>query len=892
MEQHSQKALTVITTHVNADFDATASMLAAHKLYPGSVVVFPGSHEKNLRNFFIQSMVYLFNMANMNEIDFSAISRLVLVDTRQPSRIGRFSSVLDNPGLDIHIFDHHPPLAGDIKGHHEVIEPTGATVTILTEIIRERKIQVSSGEATILCLGIYEDTGSFTFSSTTERDLMAAAFLLSKGANLDIVSDMIAREMNLEQVRILNDMILSMTRHTVNGVEIVVTRVTMDTYMPDFAFLVHKMVRMESLNAIFALAQMENKVHVVARSRSSDVDAGAILTLLGGGGHAFAAAASIKEKTVPQIEQHLMKLLLENVRSSRQAKDLMSSPAIRVRADLSCKDANRLLTRYNVNALLVTEKRADDRERLAGYITRQIIEKVLYHKLDHLPVREYMMTELGTVEPDSEIQDIQEEIIKNKQRVLPVVDQGEILGVITRTDLLNTLVQQSRHTRQDLPDPFKEELNARTRKILRFMKERLSKNLLNLLRGLGEAADELGYGAYVVGGFVRDLFLYRKNEDMDIVVEGDGIAFARKYAAARGARIHPHSKFRTAVIIFPDGFKIDVASARTEYYRFPADLPTVEMSSIKLDLFRRDFTINTLAIQLNAERFGTLIDFFSAQKDIKEKAIRILHNLSFVEDPTRIFRAIRFEQRFGFTIGKLTSGLIKNAVRMDFFEKVSGRRVFAELRLILEEENPAPALIRLGDYDLLKVIHPAVRLNPQLIAAFDAVKQVLSWYDLLFLEESCMGWAVYFLMFIRSCDKDGSDEICETLELAPRHRVIFCKERIDADERLFSLRRNPPKTNSELYRRLSGLRIELFLYMMAASKTESVKKAISQYVTHLRHVRTAIRGSDLKAMGLPPGPVYREVLESVLDAKLNGLLKTAAEELAFAKEAVRCKRQV
>ena len=240
-----------------------------------------------------------------------------------------------------------------------------------------------------------------------------------------------------------------------------------------------------------------------------------------------------------------------------------------------------------------------------------------------------------------------------------------------------------------------------------------------MLKSIGKVADDLGTPAYVLGGFVRDLFLYRPNEDIDIVIEGDGIAFARKFAKLEGARIYAYDKFGTAVIIYPGGFKIDVASARMEYYKFPAALPIVEMSSIKLDLFRRDFTINTLSICLNSEKFGTLIDFFMAQKDIKEKSIRVLQNLSFVEDPTRVFRAIRFEQRFGFSIGKLTSGLIQNAVKMDFFKRLSGKRVFAELRQILEEENPTPALIRLDEYDLLRVVHPSIELNKDLISLFN-----------------------------------------------------------------------------------------------------------------------------------------------------------------------------
>lgn len=879
------KKLTIITSHINADFDAIASMLAAQKLYPGSLVVFPGSQEKNLRNFFIDSMAYLFNMANIKDIDFSNVKRLVLVDTRQPNRIGKLSLLLKQPDLDIHIYDHHPSTPNDIKGRIELNRLTGATVTILTEILEKKGIDISPDEATIMCLGIYEDTGSFTFPSTTEDDFKASAFLLSKGANLNIVSDLISREISSQQVGLLNDMIQAAVRYSIHGFEVIVTSVSLNNYLPDFAFLVHKMAKMEPVDAIFAIARMENKIYVVARSRTSEVDASEIVAPLGGGGHTFAAATTVKGMTLTQVEHKLIEILYKKIRSNRLARDLMSSPPISIRSDISCRDAGNLLTRYNINALLVTEnpKEPDGRERLAGYISRQVIEKALYHKLELVQVKEYMTTDFAFVNSGAVLTEIQKKIIENKQRLLPVMDNGVITGVITRTDLLNVLVKDSRHKSEISPDPLTERVRARTRNIVKFMKERLSKRLVDILKTLGKIADKKGYRAYVVGGFVRDLFLYRVNEDIDIVIEGDGIAFAKKYASMVGARIHSYKKFGTAVIIFPDGFKIDVASARMEYYKFPAALPTVEMSSIKLDLFRRDFTVNTLAIQLSPDRFGILIDFFTAQKDIKEKTIRILHNLSFVEDPTRVFRAIRFEQRFGFSIGKLTSGLIENAVKMDFFKRLSGRRVFAEFRQILEEENPTPAIIRLNDYNLLSVLHLSITLDNDLISLFNSVKKVLSWHDLLFLEESYMKWAVYFLALIRSGDKKMTNEICVHFELAPRYRRLFCVERFEADRCLFWLERHLPVKNSVLYNKLSGFKTELLLYMMAATKKEIVKRSISNYFTRLRYVHTLISGKDLKNMEIEPGPVFREILQTVLEAKLNGKLKTKSDELAFVR---------
>jgi len=882
-QTHTQKAFdTIITTHMNADFDAMASMLAAQKLYPGSRVVFPGSQEKNLRNFFINSMAYLFNMADLKDIDFARIKRLVLVDTRQPSRIGKFSELLKTPGIDVHIYDHHPPMKNDIKGSHEVVRPTGSTIAILTSILEEKQVDISSEEATIMCLGLYEDTGSFTFNSTTEEDFMAAARLLSKGANLNVVSDLTSREISPRQLEMLNEMFQSTTHYNINSVEVVVTSITTPGYVPDFAFLVHKMIKMENINAIFALAFMGSKIYVVGRSRIPEVDAADIISIFGGGGHRYAAAATVKGKTLAQTEHLLVKVLHDKVKPRRFAKDLMSSPAISVDAKVACLEAKDLLTRYNINALLVTEPRAGQNP-LVGFISRQIIEKAIFHQLGSVPVRDFMTPELASVGPEADLLEVQNKIIEPKQRLLPVVDKNRMLGVITRTDLLHALVRETQNQRGRFPDPLKEIITARKRNVNKFIKERLSAKLIQTLKTIGEVADSMGVNVYVIGGFVRDLFLYRPNEDIDIVIEGNGIIFAKKVAGLFDARVHTYAKFETAVIIFPDGFKIDVASARLEYYRFPAALPIVEMGSIKLDMFRRDFTINTLCIQLNKDRFGTLIDFFSAQKDLKEKVIRVLHNLSFVEDPTRIFRAIRFEQRFGFSIGKLTSGLIDNAKRMDFFKRLSGRRVFSELRQILEEDNPTRAIVRLNDYNLLEVIHPTIALTKDLISEFNSVKKVLSWYDLLFLDEPFMRWAVYFLALSRESDPDTAVAICTTFEIPPRHLGLFCKDRFTAKKCLISLERRIPKKNSTLYKNLSGFKTELILYMMAATPQEKVKKAISHYFTRLRKITADIQGQDLKDMRVKPGPVYKEILDAVLVAKLDGRADSRKEQLAYAR---------
>ncbi len=872
------KPETIITSHINADFDAVASMLAAHKLYPDSVVIFPGSQEKNLRDFFISSMSYLFNMESPDAIDFSRIKKLVVVDTRQAKRLSAVSELLQRDDMEIHIYDHHPNQSDDIKGTYEHCTPTGATITILSRLLREKKINITPEEATVMALGIYEDTGSFTFASTTEADFTEAAFLLSCGANLNTIASLVIKEISTDQVTWLNDLLNEMTYHRINGFDINISTISSPTYITDLASIVQKVMKIENLDIFFAIVLMEYKITIVARSKIEEADVGRILSFMGGGGHPYAASAVITNKTLAQVEQQLLTIISKEVHAPEIVRELMSSPPIIIDYKVKCRDASKIMTRYNVNALLISR---NGNNNLIGYITRQVIEKILYHNLDHLPVEEYMSSEISFITMNADIGEIENKIIDGKQRILPIMEKGSVTGVITRTDLLNFLVTRNQSSKTTDQGEVNARRHARKRNIKSFMQERLSDRIITLLQDIGRAGDIAGVVLFVVGGFVRDLMLYRESYDIDIVVEGDGIAFAKLFASMSGGRCNIHKTFGTAVIVLPDGFKIDVASARLEYYKFPAALPTVEMSSIKLDLFRRDFTINTLAIRLNENEFGTLTDFFGAQRDLKDKTIRIIHNLSFVEDPTRVFRAIKFANRFDFTIGKLTSNLIKNAVKIDFFKHLSGLRVFSELKQILEEENPISAIVQLKTYSLEKVIHPEFILDNDTIQMLESVKKTLAWHDLLYFDMPYLRWAVYFMVMIKKCSFRVSQEICSKFNLPPKHQKIILKGRFKAEDRLYLLEKSLPLKQSALYNILSVFKTEHILYMMAIEKEEPVKKAISLFYTQLKDVALSIRGRDIMNLGIQPGPRYKDLMQAVLDAKLDGVVETKEDEIKF-----------
>lgn len=868
----------IITTHTNADFDALSSMVAAKKLYPDATIVFPGSQEKNLRNFFVHSLSYLFNFVRLKQVNLNNVERLILVDTRQRNRVGNFAKILDKKSIDIHIYDHHPQSEDDISGNLEVIKPLGSTTTILTEIIKEKGLQLTPDEATIMSLGIHEDTGSFNFSSTTPRDHLAAAWLIEQGANQNFVADLLTRELTTEQVWILNDLIQSAVRTVFDGVEVVISRVIREDYIGDFAVLVHKFMEMENLQVIFALAQMEDKVYLVARSRVENVNAADIALAFGGGGHPQAASATISKKTLIQVERDLQRVLRKRINPDKSAKDMMTSPVIQILPEKSVKEASTIMTKYNINVLMVVNRKG----KLLGYLTRQIMEKAVYFNLGHIPVKEYMNIDFSVVKPDSPLSEVKDLIIDNKLRILPVMNNDLLAGVITRTDLMNILV--GKVVPDYLNDASQNPNYSKNKNLALVFKERIPGNVVSILEEFGKCADSLGYGVYLVGGMVRDIILKRENLDVDIVIEGDGIKFAQEYAKSNEVRVRSHKKFGTAVIIFPDGFKVDVATARLEYYETPAAPPTVEVSSLKMDLYRRDFTINTLAVKLNIREYGSLIDYFGGQNDLKEKVIRVLHNLSFVEDPTRILRAIRFEQRFGFRIGRLTMSLIKNAVNINSFKDLSGRRLFIELKLLLMESDPVKGIERMNKFDLLQFLSPSLNYNDKLLESLNDIKDVISWFSLLYLEEPFEAWKTYFYGLTSNMDQDSLNDLASRLMMNDLESRKIINQSIGTSpllDRLFRMKRN---NNYSVYTLLSQYDTEFLLFIMAKANNENVKKLISNYFTKLKGVKVSLKGRDLKSMGFKPGPLYKEIFERLLEARLNNKVNSRKEELAFVAE--------
>jgi tRNA nucleotidyltransferase (CCA-adding enzyme) len=742
-------------------------------------------------------------------------------------------------------------------------------------MIQKDKIRISPAEATLLMLRIYEETGSLIFPSTTVRDLTAAAYLLRKGANLKIVSSFFTRELGPEEIDLLNELIQGAKNYLIHDVRIKIAKASRETYIGDIAFLAHKIREMEDVDAIFIIVMMEDRVQVIARSSTPEVNVSEVLHEIGGGGHAQAASAVVRSMSLEETESILLEILRKKIHPSKTAEDIMTRPVMTIPWNNTIKTAEKTMTQCEVNVLPVLKN-----STYYGLISREVVEKALFHGFGRSRISQFCTTETPEVSPSTSISVIESLMIEQNQRFMPVVENSHIVGAITRTDLLRSLYESLLRKSRITGHEKLTEKPSIGKNLSSSLKSSFPSEIVNLLRLSGEIARDLGFSAYLVGGSVRDLLRGEKNYDIDIVIEGDGMAFAQNLGEQLHVKVKTHKRFGTAVVI-TDFLKFDVATARTEYYESPAALPRVAMSSIKKDLYRRDFTINTLAIMLNPESFGKLIDYFGAQRDIKEKTIRILHNLSFIEDPTRAFRAIRFSERFGFKISKHTRNLIKTAVRINLFDKLSGTRIYDELNLLFAETEPVNAIERLSNFDLLKFIHPSLIITKTLEETFHAIQETYAWFKLLFFEEELNRSHLFLMALLDELNPEERREALQRLSVPPTAR----KEILDGIEQskkaLAQLRGASQK---KIYYTLTPLDIPTILFTMARAKDEELKKAVSLYLTTLREIGPELTGKDLKVMGYTPGPQFKRILTSLLEGRLERQIKSREEEVQFVKK--------
>jgi tRNA nucleotidyltransferase (CCA-adding enzyme) len=848
----------VITTHTNTDFDAFASMLAARRLYPGAVVALSGSLNRNVRDFYRLHADEL-DVADTGTVDHDAIRRLILVETVHAERLGEFEDVARREKVEVVAFDHHQPERPDwIKPKNLVASEDGALTTTLVGILAEREVEPTPLEATVFALGIHEDTGSLTYPTVTQRDADALAWCLRHGARQDMVAHYLHSPLGDAERALLDALLGGLETHEAGGFEVLVTAVAWPEYVDGVSNLAHKIVDLTDARALASLVEMGDRVFCVVRTRVAELDASAIAEALGGGGHAQAASAVFRG-SLGEARKRALEALPRAVRRPLTASQVMSGPPRFVSPEDTVAHAMVECQRHRQSGIQVGEE-----GRLAGIVTREDLDKAVGHGLSHAPVKSVMSANVVTCAEDTPLAELQRLVTATDAGRLPVLRDGAVVGVVTRTDLLRALEEPVRDEQLPAAEDLSGQLGALDH----------LQHVFEAVQAVGEHYD----GVYLVGGAVRDVLMGEPSFDVDIAVEGDGVAFGRELARALGGRAVPHEKFGTAIVLADDGTRVDVATTRTEFYDYPAALPRVERASLRQDLFRRDFTVNAMAVSLKGEDFGRLVDYFGGLRDLEEGIVRVLHNLSFIDDPTRIFRAIRYENRYRFRMDAHTLGLARACVEMNLVGELSSARLRDELQALLAEDRIEHAIGRLEELGLATAIHPrlaADRETAALVAELDRLRaelapEVPAWRPRLAALARGLSSDELFDWFSRiKLRRRDADRIADAVAVAPRLQRLVA----DVDEPA-ELRRlvQPHDPDGAL--------------LALATAIEPARDRLERYFRELRTVRLEITGGDLASLGITESPRVGEILDELLRRKLNGELDGRSAELEAARRLV------
>ena len=868
----------IIVSHQSADFDSLAAMVAANKIYKNAVMVFSGSVEKNVRKF-ISIYGHLIKITPLRNIKIQDITKLIIVDTRIRKRIGPLASIVNKKDVEIHIYDHHPSTKNDIVGKYNEIEQIGATTTMLLKKIKELNIAITPVEATLFALGIYEDTGSLTFSNTTIDDVDCISYLFKKGIKLKVLNNFMNIGLDKEQKELMNQLLHSAREILCKGVNIIIARATIYKYTEGLAFLTHKLMEIQNSDAFFTLVKMNENIYIVGRSKVNSVEVDVILNEMGGGGHFQAASAVVKNKELDEVENQLIKILDKKIVLGITAKNIMTSPVKTVDKSTSIEETRKISLRYGHNGIPVMEQ-----EKLKGIITMQELNRAKRHGFGREPVSKFMSKKIIHVTPDESLTKIQELMVSyDIGRILVIDLDNKLKGIVTRTDLIRSLHGEGNIPQRSFSTYIENGNKIEKNNQLKLIKENFPEEILNMLCKIGSIGDRMKCSVFMVGGVVRDLFLGIKNYDLDIAVEGNGIKYARELCKELKGRMKSYKKFNTAIIILPNGFKIDIATARREFYEYPAALPKVELSSMKKDLYRRDFTINAMAIQLNKKYFGKLIDFFGGKRDLQSRIIRVLYNLSFVEDPARIIRAIRFEQRYDFKMDKSTEYFLKKAIDDKLLSKLRRKRIAEELILILNEIKPERALKRMMDLGVIKYILPGVVIDDRKIEKIVKARKCYKYWKNNFVDEKVEIWLIYFTCLLEDLEISKIQRICRRMMLKTSNISKINGILLNYDLTVQFLEQKDKLSPSEVYIKLKSMTNEMLFLLMMKNRQKRIKERIIKFLKISKYEKLEITGKDIERTGLQPGPIYSTLLNKLLYAKLDGKIRNKEEEIKFVK---------
>lgn len=866
----------LILTHEQTDLDGLASMLGAHLLRPEAIALLPRLINRNGKAF-LRRYANELPFSDYQALPHESIKSVFLVDTQSLVTLRGM-----NEQTKVTVLDHHPRKVQIHPAWQVELHLTGACTTILVEKLRELAIPLSPIEATLMLLGIYEDTGSLTYSCTTARDAHAVAFLLEQGADLNIASIYLNPPLSNAQQQLYDRLLKDLVQLDIEGYSILVAKAIANDLNDEISTVAHKMREFLTPDGLVLLVSTRQGIRLVARSTTDNVDMAKLAIHFGGGGHKRASSALIREEgrsnaniteaMLSDVTRRVIETIPQIVTPSIKVSQMMSKNPLTLSPEISAADAAELMKRYGFEGYPVV-----DNKQLVGLLTRRNVDRAIAHKLNKT-AGDLMTAGSISVYPDDPISKLKERMATSGWGQVPVLDPdtNEIIGIVTRTDLISTLNHD-----EELPTQAE---------IAEMLSDALPPARKALLRAVADEAYDQDVQAFIVGGFVRDLLLQLPSQDFDIVIEGDAMAFAEHLVQQFGGRVVAHKRFGTAKWILnhenlqhklkaseKSGFStsdlpdhLDLITARTEFYNKPAALPIVERSSIKMDLHRRDFTINTLALRLDGSHFGKIFDFWGGYSDLQQKQIRVLHALSFVDDATRMLRAVRFAARFNFEIEPQTLSLIEGSLPL--LAEISGARLTHEFELIFNERNAAEMLRQLGSLGILDAIDPALPWDDVCIHRLtDGLSDLAKTENPVIPDEKIQ---IFWCLWLMDLQPEDLQTVGLRLRLSTKLLGWITQTRA-LWQLLPTLTGQRP---SQVTQQLENYHTIPMRAVFSVCKQAESRQILELYEHEYRHVRPFTTGNDLRALGLPPSPQYEVILSSLKNAWLDGEIQSEGEE--------------
>lgn len=813
-----------------------------------------------------------FSTVPQARVDWQSLRTVHLVGIALPKHNPELVEALLHCDAEILVYAHGAPHL-PFSARPAQVRAFSITAHCLADLLC-RFDRLGDDDAALMLAAITEKTWAGLSSRVTPRDLDMMQTLRAYPSQPRSVANLVMLGLREGQRGLLNDLLTQAESIDIRHWPVTLTVAKTLGNVQDLTPVMDTLWSRIDAHVLVAGVTSGRQAWIFARSRIPDLEISGLFKDLHARPDDRWTRFTLPDGEPDSVRRQLGELLASRLPSDSIAGDVMTVSPKCVDESETVANTHDMMLRFNLMSLVV--KRGD---QFAGIVTRRDLDRAVQMDLWDSPIAPFVPSQPPFVTRETPVRIVRKLMVRHDVTKIPVIEEGRILGIVTAREVLRGL-------RELLPPPAEylpqvEPVPVPDRNAMETLLKRVTPiKVLHVLRKVSATAEARKIAAYAVGGFVRDLLLERPNLDMDVVVIGDALPFAEAVAAELKAHLTVFDRFRTARLSFED-LKIDFTSARREHYAQVGALPQVELGGIANDLSRRDFSINAMALDLSADSFLTLVDLFGGLRDLHERRIRILHSFSFLEDPTRMFRAIRFACRFHFDLAEDTQRAFDLARQREALTTLSPKRVGAEITRCLREESPGRVIDRLYAAKLMRVFHPDLTDASVLPARFKLIPGIIRRFAPL--HEPIDGEVVHWIGLLASLAPDQAEKLLMEMGMHGSSRTAIVTSIGALSDVPLRLARLAAKDDAGLFTLLKPLPLEGLVALVAFVLDKAGARQIFDFLGRLRSVRVEISGADLIAVGIPPGAHMRTIFDALLEGRLRGSITSRKDETDHAQ---------